>query len=311
MLQQSEVDNSFATFERSLQMARRLGHREFETRALNDLAIANRQCGNYAEAMLLVWESLALAREIDDPTRVATALSNLVVLHIDVGKYAEAARIAEESMAANERNDDAWGVAIDRLNYTAAILKSEGPEAALHRYVEWAEHIASFSDNELTIDLAELGATIYAGLGKPELAARLLGSAESQRDGSAMRRSRAEQTLMDEWILPARSAVDPPAGTTPTLPAGSCPRTSPSVWRSMCARREPPDEIPSDRTSSTPATPAACLLGTGWPRTRFTVRPTECCSLTDGRPTSACRACGTTQPKRRDHAARFRADRWP
>ena len=211
MLQQNEVDNSFATFERSLQMARRLGHREFEVRALNDLAIANRQSGQYSEAMRLMWENLALAREIDDPTRVATALSNLVVLHIDVGEYAEAVRIAQESIAANERNGDAWGVAIDRLNYTAAILKSEGPEAALDRYVEWAEHIASFGDNELTIDLAELGASIHAGLGKPELAACLLGSAESQRDRSAMRRSRAEQTLIDEWIVPARSTIDPAA----------------------------------------------------------------------------------------------------
>jgi predicted ATPase len=211
MLQQNEVDNSFATFERSLQMARRLGHREFETRALNDLAIANRQCGNYSEAMLLMSENLALAREIDDPTRVATALSNLVVLHIDVGEHAEAVRIAQESIAANERNGDAWGVAIDRLNYTAAILKSEGPEAAFDRYVEWAEHIASFGDNELTIDLAELGASIHAGLGQPEVAARLLGSAESQRDRSALRRSGAEQTLIDEWIVPARSAIDPAA----------------------------------------------------------------------------------------------------
>jgi hypothetical protein len=56
-------------------------------------------------------------------------------------------------------------------------------------------------------------ANVFAmmGLGQPEVAARLLASAESQHDRSAMRRSAAEQTLIDEWIVPARSAIDPAA----------------------------------------------------------------------------------------------------
>jgi hypothetical protein len=185
MLQQNEVDNSFVTFERSPQMG--VG---FDTASRdagpNDLAITNRQSGNYAEAMVLMWESLALARRLTPRhgwQRSAT-WSCCISMSGNTRGGADRGGVNCGERAQRRR----VGVAIDQLNYTAAILKSEGPEAGLTA-TPWADHIASFGDKELTIDLAELGASIYAGFGTPELAARLLGSADSQRDRSAMRRS--------------------------------------------------------------------------------------------------------------------------
>jgi predicted ATPase/class 3 adenylate cyclase len=207
VLQQAEVDAAVTLFERSLEMAQRLGRRDLEARAYNDLGIAQRNGGNYADSMRLLRQSLALARETDSSIYEASALTNLVVVYIDVGQYAEAAQAAHEAMTANERNGDAWGVAIDRLNYTAAIMKAEGPQAAHARYVEWAAEIASFRDKEMSIDLMELGASIVAGLGAPTLAARLLAGADTQRAAINLPRSAAEESLVNEWMAGARNSL--------------------------------------------------------------------------------------------------------
>jgi predicted ATPase/class 3 adenylate cyclase len=209
LLQQNDVERGRATFQRALEMARRLGDRNQESRELNSLAIASRQSGNNVEAMGLLEQSLALAREIGEPTREATALSNMVVVLIDMGRYAEAIAMADRAMAANEHNDDLWGVAIDRLNATAAFLEDAGPEAALDRFVAWGADIASFGDAELTINLAELGACVFAGVGQLAVAARLLGSAEGHRERMELHRSPAEQRLIDGWILRAREQATP------------------------------------------------------------------------------------------------------
>ena len=207
LLQQGEVDEAVALFDRSLAMAQRLGHGEFEARAYNDLGIARRQAGRYADALELLSTSLVISRAIGSATRVGTTLSNLVVVNIDLARYGDAVAAATEAMSVNAANGDDWSVAIDRLNYIAAQLRFEGPQAARASYAEWAEGIASFEDRELSIDLMEVGAGIAAGLGGSTLSARLLGGADAQRALIAMPRSPAEEDVMRAYVDSARERL--------------------------------------------------------------------------------------------------------
>lgn len=209
VLQEMELDTAGELFDRSLQMAIRLGLRHYEARAYNDLGITRRYGGDYAEALRLFELSLDISRETGNVVHQATSLTNLVVVHIDLGRYADAARLAQQAMAANAANGDLWGAAIDRLNYTAAILKAEGPPAAHARFVEWADDIASFRDLDLSINLMELGAAIAAGVGEVTLAARLLAGADSQRTAIQMPRSGADESVVDDWLDAARRSIPP------------------------------------------------------------------------------------------------------
>lgn len=209
LLRQTEVDAAVRLFDRSLQMARRLGRRDFEARANNELAMARRHSGDSEGALELLHRSLDLSRESGSTHYEAAALSNLVVVLIDLGRYADAAQAAHDAMELDTEIGDTWGVAIDRLNYTGAILNAEGPQPAHACYAEWAADILSFRDQELTVDVIELGAAIAAGLGEVALAARLIAGADEQRVAIDMPRSDAEKAVMDTWLEPARQSVPP------------------------------------------------------------------------------------------------------
>ncbi len=248
MLQQNEIEQGRAALERALAMARRLGERNMEARELNSLAIASRQVGDDVEAMELLQQSLALAREIGEPSREGTALSNIVVVLIDLGRYAEAVETAGRAMAVNERTDNLWAVAIDQLNCTAALLEDSGAEVALSRLLEWGANIASFGDEELTIDLAELGACVFAGIGETDQAARLLSSADGHRERMSLRRSAAEQRLIDGWIEPARDRT-PPQHWAAMLAAGREVTPERALTAALANRRDSVDS-PAGRSGN-------------------------------------------------------------
>jgi predicted ATPase/class 3 adenylate cyclase len=206
-LQHGERQHAVELFERSLRMSRAIGRQDLEARALNDLAIAARQQGDYERSMELFEQCRDTARAAGSLTFEATALGNMVVVLNDLGRYADAADMALASMEVNLRNNDHWAIAVDRLNYVAAILRTDGPAVALARYDEWADEVASFRDKELGLDLCEVGAAIAAGLDRPELAARLAASADSHRTSIPMPRSAAEQAMVDGYLAPARAAL--------------------------------------------------------------------------------------------------------
>jgi predicted ATPase/class 3 adenylate cyclase len=210
MMQQSEVDAAIAVFERSLAMAGRFDNDDLAARALNDLAVAHRRAGRFAESRALLERSLDVARRSGNTRHQAIALGNLVVIHIDLGDYVNAAEAAQRSMAINAASGDELGVAIDRLNYTAAVLHSEGAEVAHQCFRDWAERILAFRDVELSIDLTELGAAIAAGRGHAVVAAQVLGVADAQRAAAGLPRSSAEDDLVAQYLAPARAALSAP-----------------------------------------------------------------------------------------------------
>ena len=124
LLQQGLLTESLDLLGRSREMAERIGAHEWQARVLNAMAVVQRQAGEFAASMELLQRSLTLARSAGNDELAAKALGNLVVLHHDLGDYDAALRTADEALAVNAARGDDWAVAIDRVNYVAALLRT-------------------------------------------------------------------------------------------------------------------------------------------------------------------------------------------
>lgn len=209
MVQQSEVDPAVQAFERALHMARRLGDRDLEAREANSLGVAHREAGDLAEGRQLVELSLAVAREVGSSRREATALSNLVTMLVDSGEYAEAVLVAREAITADQARDDRWGMAINNTNLAMALLLSDGPAPAYDSLAETAVESVAIEDIELSIAIVEIFASVMSALGEANLAARLMGTADTQREVVGIPRSRPDTVLLDRSLAPAKQQLSP------------------------------------------------------------------------------------------------------
>ena len=209
-LQRNDVATGTQALERALAVAQRLGDVRLEARESNSLGIAHRERGDPVGARALIERSLELARHAGDPYREATALSNLVHCFMDTGDYAAAADAARRAVVADQALDDPWGVAIDRSNLVTALLHAEGPEVAFRELVEVAPAAVALGDLELSIDVTEIFASVWAAFGDAERAATMLGVADHQRTATGIARTIPDQALLDRFVAPVRAAADPP-----------------------------------------------------------------------------------------------------
>jgi len=248
-LQQSDLVTGSQALERALAMAHRLGDLDREARESNSLGIARRDAGDTAGARSLIERSLSLARQIGNPQREVTALSNVVHLHMDVGDYPAAIDAARRAIAADEALDDPWGLAIDHSNLVEALLHSEGPERAYEELCEVAPKAVALGDIDLSIDVIETAAAIWAGLGHAPRAATLLGAAERQRRVVGIPRTAPDQQHLDRFIGPARARIDDQTWNE-SLQKGAAMGLEDAVAEAVTQRSEPLPEQPIHRTQA-------------------------------------------------------------
>jgi hypothetical protein len=103
--------------------------------------------------------------------------------------------------------DDPWGIAINQCNLVVALLHSEGPRPAHEVLLDVAADAITLGDIELSIDVIDSSAAIWAALGHAERAATLLGTAEKQRELAGLPRPEPDQQHLDRFIDPARRSV--------------------------------------------------------------------------------------------------------
>lgn len=127
---------------------------------------------------------------------------------MDTGDYGPAVEAARRALVADLALDDPWGVAIDRCNLVTALLHAEGPEQAFREFVEVAPAAVALGDVELSIDVVEILASIWAAFGDGARAATLLGLADNQRDVTGISRSAPDQALLDRFVAPLRAALE-------------------------------------------------------------------------------------------------------
>jgi tetratricopeptide (TPR) repeat protein len=188
-------------------MSRRLDNWDWQARILNSLAVAQRQAGDFTESMTLLRTSLEMAQRIGNEDIESKALGNLAVLHHDLGDFEQAASAAERSMQINSAHGDDWAVAIDRVNYTAALVRSGDAETAAGRLAEWMPSMLVFAGTELMTDVIEVGGAIASELGRPRVAAQLLAAADARRAEAGMPRTAAEAGRVDLWVTTARHSM--------------------------------------------------------------------------------------------------------
>ena len=178
-VQQMDLTTGTEVLERALAMSERLGDLDRQARESNSLGIARREAGDVQAARHLIERSLSLARMLRDPHREATALTNVVHVHMDLGEYREAVDAARRAIAADRALGDPWGVAINRNNLVMALLHSEGAQPAYEELRAVAGDAEAQADIELSIDLLENAAAIWAGRAQPRRDAVLLGAADA------------------------------------------------------------------------------------------------------------------------------------
>ena len=206
-VQQLDLAAGSPALELALAMAYRLGDLDREARESNSLGIARREAGDVSEARLLIERSLSIARQLGDRHREATALSNVVHIHMDLEDYAAAVEAARTAVAADQALDDPWGVAINQCNLVVALLHAEGPERAHDELCRVAADAVALGDTELSLDVVDTSAAIFAGLGDAEQAATLLGTAEKQRELAGIPRPGPDQQHLDRFVEPARRSL--------------------------------------------------------------------------------------------------------
>ncbi len=206
-VQQLDLAAGSQALERALAMANRLGDLDREARESNSLGIARRESGDVQGARVLIERSLSLARQLGDPHREATALSNVVHIQMDLAEYPAAVEAARTAIAADRALQDPWGVAINQCNLVVALLNSEGPHSAYEVLREVAADAVALGDIELSIDVIDTSAAVWAALGRPEQAATLLGTAQRQRELTGIPRPAPDQQILDRFLEPARRTL--------------------------------------------------------------------------------------------------------
>ena len=208
-VQRNDPTIGAASLRRALEMARRIGDLDREARESNSLGLALRAGGDDAAGRELILRSIELARQIGNRQREATALSNVVLIHMDAEDYDRAVVAAKEATEVDRALNDPWGVAINQLNLTTALLHAEGPGPARALVEEIAQDVLALDDVELSIDMVETIAAIAASAGDAELAASLVGAADAKREGVGMPRVMTDDALLERLVGPARATAGP------------------------------------------------------------------------------------------------------
>ncbi|MFW5472104.1 ATP-binding protein [Knoellia sp. CPCC 206450] len=208
-VQQNDLATGSQALERALELAHRIGDPFRESRESNSLGVARREAGDTEAARELILRSTALARDIGDTHREAIALSNVVQIHLDAGEYGDAVVAARRAVEADRALGDPWGVAINQCNLIPALLNAEGAEAALEQFVAVADEAVALGDVELSLDLLDSGASVWAALGEGALAATLLGASDRQREVAGIPRADPDQRHLDRFVTSARESLGP------------------------------------------------------------------------------------------------------
>jgi predicted ATPase/class 3 adenylate cyclase len=206
-VQQLDLTTGRQALERALAMSHRIGDLDRESREANSLGIAHREAGDVDQARELIEHSLSIARLIADPHREAVALTNVVHLHMDTGQYDAAVDAARRAVVADEARNDPWGVAINQSNLVVALLHAQGPQPALEEFRGVAARAVRLGDVELSIDLIDTSAAIWAALGDDRRAAVLMGAADQHRAAAGLPRAAPDQQHLDRFLRAARDRL--------------------------------------------------------------------------------------------------------
>ncbi len=178
------------------------------TRSMNSLGIVTRNSGDLPRARELLEECLAMRRELGDRGLISVTTCDLGVVAVDEGDLDAAEAYFRESLEIDRETGDEPGVAVNVGNLGWVALARGRVEEARPLVREALRGFDEVGDREGLAEALEQSAVLVGRDGRPEVAARIAGSAAGLREtigvppASAYDRERLEQGLE-----PVRSAL--------------------------------------------------------------------------------------------------------
>jgi predicted ATPase/class 3 adenylate cyclase len=208
LLEQGDAQHSRDILRACLDFWRHRGDPRRVAVELNSLAVAHRALCEPDMAKALLAESIALAREVGDKRRLASALSNLAMIELDEQAPDSAVELLHEALAIDRELGDAWGVSVGHVNLAAAMIRAGRIPEARDYLRDHGPSAVALSDVDLTINVIELFAMIFAELGDTSPAARLLGAAGAMREKAELPITAPDAAILEKSMGKARSLPD-------------------------------------------------------------------------------------------------------
>jgi tetratricopeptide (TPR) repeat protein len=177
-LWQNDEERGLAHSTKLLDVSRAEGSRRGEAIALELIAIAASQRGDFDRATALFEESLVIAREVGDEWLITVVLNNLGDVELNAGNFERAIELFEESLALGEERGDLDRRARQLTNLGSASLALGNTPAARARFDEALDAARVIGLREIYV-YALLGLAAAWVTDDPQGAARLQGISDA------------------------------------------------------------------------------------------------------------------------------------
>lgn len=191
-----------AVFTECLALSRELGDPYSAAVHLNNLGTALHSLGNYSEAQALYQASLDICRNIGDLAGEAVALSNLGEIAFVLGSLRQAQASYEAGLSIGRATQNQWAIMVCLNNLgEIAIALNDWTSAQVHLAEALKITVQTHTLTILMRVLVNLAA-FFAGQGRPDRAAELLGLVRRHPAGEQDIYKKAERLLAQMGLVP-------------------------------------------------------------------------------------------------------------
>jgi predicted ATPase/DNA-binding SARP family transcriptional activator len=190
-----------------LALSRSLGDDRAVAQALDRLATATSNEGDFRRGAELYEQSIEISRRLDDRHRLAVSTSNLGSLALMQGEYDRARELCEEGLALFQELGATDELAMPLFNLGLAALLQGRHAEALARLRAGLELTRDLEYAGQSIHFLEGLAAAFAAGNQAERAGRLLGAAEAAAESTGVSLEPAEQEIHNRTVEAATAAL--------------------------------------------------------------------------------------------------------
>ncbi len=194
-----DADRARELATRSLEMARTVADEEREAFALAVLGTAQLHLDDVESARSMFEDSLTLHRRVGNQPKLTRALGNLAGVEAELGHYARAEDLTREALEILSAVGNEHDAALQGQNLANLLAASGRTEEADQVARSLVEPIVRLRSPNLTMAFAHTYTSILIALGKPVLAAHLIGAEEALRDRLSLPNPFQEEERAEAW----------------------------------------------------------------------------------------------------------------
>ncbi len=209
LLARGDIDGAADQLAESLAICRNIGDPVRTAETLINLGTVAMWRGDMASAIAQYEEGLAAFRAADYEWGVALTLSNLGEALVRTGQLKRGIAALHESLHRHRELGDERSAAIAMINLSEAAVLQGAWVSALPLLTEALQRLHNAGDRAVAAEALEQAARYLVDLGEAEAALSVAASAETVRRETGAARQAANDSLHDDAMTKARSAIDP------------------------------------------------------------------------------------------------------